>query len=470
MIALASSIQKPVFVGPLAPWILKYFATGVEKQIKALPSHVDFREWNEWKQVLAQWQQHETATRLKPADHAAAMFTLGRLVRGRFAGSDQAHMRKHDGMQRNLQDAPEFANMLTALRSAAHTLTGSQVSAAMVGLGDIHEDLAFIFPSKPKQSQKLIMEVIDSLVSRHVKLLSPSAKHKVCDQTIANMLFSLSNLNMYVEDVFRAGSSELARRLMRSPEEFHFKHMSQWIFAALNVDYNSSDFEVNAIKQFPKTQWAVQDDLRLVAFCAALVCLRSPDPLLSHVLEEINERPRDILSKLSAGILYSLHQVRILTECEPRLSQGRLSQSLAKRLQTLVVSKCSSSQSVSKFEAAFQKTLRQLGVAFQSSPLVKYNLRADYRCTFRGHRLLLEVDGPSHFLVRPMERRRCKTVLKGRMFAAIGEQLVSVPYWVLSPPEKYVPEKASGKISSYSIDAAALERLMLQQLAGHKST
>lgn len=206
----------------------------------------------------------------------------------------------------------------------------------------------------------------------------------------------------------------------------------------------------------------------LATLASVLLSLQSPDPLLATVLDEIDRRPPTELLQLRAQALYPLHIVRILSENEAALTSGRLSKLVADTLQQLVVSKCSSINRVSKLESQFKQALTDACVAFECNTKIQYNISADFMCEVGGETFCLEVNGPSHYLVSPMQRPRGKSTLKVRTFRAIGVKLVVVPYWIVSPPQSYVPENKSGRIPQYAINHDTLMQLIATQLASDR--
>lgn len=222
--------------------------------------------------------------------------------------------------------------------------------------------------------------------------------------------------------------------------------------------------EVAAIQAYPRSAWASEGVHRLVALASNLLVLKESDPLLGEVISEINGRPKTELEKLTPGILYPLHVLRILSENEIGLTAGRLRGDISSIVQDLVNQKCGAIQRVSQFEAAFQGALTQMGAKVQRSAKAKYGLSIDYLCKYKSWKFCVEVNGPSHYLVEPKHRPRGKTTLKMRTFAAMKVKFVSIPYWVVSPPEKYVPAALSGRVPTYSINPSTLQRELLNAL------
>lgn len=434
---------------------------------------VNFAALRDWRDILETWHQHSATLTL--SDHAAALFRLGRAVRGRFAGTDVAHLKNHDSMQRGLQNQAAFHALLKEILQSASLLTVSQTSAALLGLGDTHEDLAFMFPSLPLAYRQLLLELTCALAGRQLgHLMSSGEAHEGCyadTRGLAHTLFALSNLNIFDEVIFRKSSQELAKRLRTSPIAFDAGYFNQWLFACFNVRYEIAEEDAEAVRHYPKSMWAARDTSRLVSLAASLLAVPSPDPLLAQVLQEIDIRPLEHVAALAPGLLYPLHVVRLLSEREPGLTVGRLAPASAKLLRDLVSSKCSLIQRVSRFEAEFHQALKGAGVQLHTDAggQGKEFISADYWCELEGRQFCLEVNGPSHYLVSPARQPRGKTTLKARVFAAMRERLVMVPYWLFSPPEAYMSERESGEILKYSIDSDALRKEIVSQLDARRT-
>ena len=81
--------------------------------------------------------------------------------------------------------------------------------------------------------QELVMTLVQELCLQRSEQLK-SCVH-VDTQGVTNMLFALSNLNIFNEIVFSESSKELAKRLRGHPNEFNPKSMNQWARASGRV-------------------------------------------------------------------------------------------------------------------------------------------------------------------------------------------------------------------------------------------
>jgi len=72
------------------------------------------------------------------------------------------------------------------------------------------------------------------------------------------------------------------------------------------------------------------------------------------------------------------------------------------------------------------QTLVSLGASVQEEVVLEEGYSLDLVVDWRGERLAVEVDGPSHFVGREPNGA---TLLKRRQLEHFGWWLVSVPYW-----------------------------------------
>lgn len=378
--------------------------------------------------MLSAWKLHQVS--LTAGDHVAALFNLGRAVRGRFAGHDLAHVRKHDSMQRGLHCHADFKSLLEAVHQAAPTLSPRQTTAALVGLGDVHEDMAFLFPVLPLEYRRLVLKLLATLTK---KMTKQPLVH-LDTRGIANLLCALNNLGVYWEPVFRRSSAELAARLRNSPADFSLPDLRQWLFACFGVQYKLPPEDASAVRHFPQERWASESFRGLVSLASVFATLPEPDPMLLCVLRTIGSRPPEHLTKLQPGLLASLHAVSILSEYEPGFTAGRLPEALALRLRDLVDERCLSIQRVSRLEHYVRAALTAAGVRVldgSGSGRGPAGVSVDFMCDLAGCTFCLEVNGPSHYLAVPARRPRGRTALKARLLAALGTRVVVVPYWLV---------------------------------------
>jgi len=80
----------------------------------------------------------------------------------------------------------------------------------------------------------------------------------------------------------------------------------------------------------------------------------------------------------------------------------------------------------SRLQRDVAKALASLGAPVQEEKVLEEGYRLDLVVDWRGERLAVEVDGPSHFVGRVPTGA---TLLKRRQLRHFGWRLVSVPYW-----------------------------------------
>ena len=80
----------------------------------------------------------------------------------------------------------------------------------------------------------------------------------------------------------------------------------------------------------------------------------------------------------------------------------------------------------SRLQRDVAKALASLGASVQEEKVLEEGFSLDLVVDWRGERLAVEVDGPSHFVGRVLTGA---TLLKRRQLRHFGWRLVSVPYW-----------------------------------------
>lgn len=214
--------------------------------------------------------------------------------------------------------------------------------------------------------------------------------------------------------------------------------LRQWLLACNGVNH-SLDEHAHEICQYPEHCWRDEEHSRLHQLAGALAFLSRPEPLLGQVLAQVNARPPSQIGERSKAVaLYGLQAVRLLTERGALPCTTKLHAPLAGSLDYWLERKAGQVRRTSQLEATLGAALAQSGLAPVQDVTIGHGLSADFRCMANstvGARGLffLEVDGPSHFCVRPHTRPRGRTVLKRRLFEALGHRLVSIPYWHFGP-------------------------------------
>lgn len=215
--------------------------------------------------------------------------------------------------------------------------------------------------------------------------------------------------------------------------------LRQWLLACNSVNH-SLDEHASAIAQFPAYAWRKEEHGRLHQLAGALAFLQQPDPLLSAVLAEINSRPAGQIGNSSKTVtLYGLQAIHLLSSHGALRTAGRLDAHHASTLGHWLEKKSELVRRQSQLESVIAAALQESGLQPVQDVTIGHGLSADFRClansTVGGRHgiFYVEVDGPSHFCVRPRARPRGRTVLKRRIIEAMGHKLVSIPYWHVGP-------------------------------------
>eukprot|EP00439_Symbiodinium_sp_Y106_P014265 s2843_g2.t1 len=358
-------------------------------------------------------------------DHVAALYHLGRLTRGRGTSENKAGWERHDAMQFGLQDEPAFADLLEAVREAIPSLEQKGLSRVLMGLGDTHEDLPFAHATTPDAHLQRVVAVAEAACLRLQAFWKEATSEDLDDRDLGFPLFALSRLAIYSEDTFAVGSAHLAAKIRG---ELPAAALRQWLLACNSVNHSLAEHETPIAAYKPSGGWGQEEDSRLHQMAGALVVFRNPDPLLADVLLEVLRRPANQMKSSKAVALYGLQAVRLLSE------------------------------------ALGGEALQRCGFEPVHDVLAGPGLSADFRCLRRGRSFFVEVDGPSHFCVRPFWRPRGRTVLKRRLFACLGYPLVSVPYWLAAAPGAYARRDLPARPPSLEAGQEEIERLVTRQL------
>ncbi|CAE8635945.1 unnamed protein product [Polarella glacialis] len=414
--------------------------------------------------ILRTWRE----TPSPQADqHVAALFNLGRATRGRGAGESRADWERHDAMQLGLQDDPAFAELLMALRDAIPSLAPKGLSRLLMGLGDTHEDLPFAHPTTPPEHMKLLLSVVEVACERLLSTWAEGDPHLHDDRDLGFPLFALSRLGLYNEEIFNRASALLSLKLTTSEQSsapLAVEGLRQWLLACNNVNHSLAEHEGAIARYRPQAPWQDEEGSRLHQLAGTLAFLVRPDPLLGEVLREVNRRPASQLQASKAVALYGLQAVRLLTENGALQTEERLDAALAEQLDYWLEEKTRRVHRSSQLENAVGTALSRSGFQPAQDVTVGHGLSADFRCSRRGQSFFVEVDGPSHFCVRPPWRPRGRTLLKRRIFASLGHDLVSVPYWVAAAPGAYARRGDQSRRPDLDADHEELGELISEQL------
>ena len=333
-----------------------------------------------------------------------------------------------------------------------------------MGLGDIHEDLPFGHPTTPQEQLQRLFGLVDATCGR---LLS-SWTDEVDDRDLGFPLFALSRMGIYHQDLFQEASMRLSMRLS-GLNGLPTQGLRQWLLACNSMNHSLSSHAVAIAGYEPLVPWEREEDSRLHQMAGALAFLPSPNPLLDRVLTEIASRPVAQLQKSKAVALYGLHVVHLLIASGCLVSRVRLPEPLAQALSRTLEQKSRVVRRCSRLEDVLGQALTASGYEVRHDVLAAPGLSADFKCEGKGS-FYLEVDGPSHFCVRPFWRRRGRALLKQRVFASQGWPLVSIPYWIAAPPGAYARRDVPGRPPHLEVKQEELKQLVEEQLdAWHAS-
>jgi len=127
--------------------------------------------------------------------------------------------------------------------------------------------------------------------------------------------------------------------------------------------------------------------------------------------------------KFSIENLCQLHQWRLWYASERGCSDRLPGAALMARCDAAFRA---SEVTVSRLQTQVAETLVSLGASVQEEVVLEEGYSLDLVVNWRGERLAVEVDGPSHFVGREPTGA---TLLKRRQLEHFGWRLVSVPYW-----------------------------------------
>lgn len=341
-----------------------------------------------------------------------------------------------------------------------------------MGLGDTHEDLPFVHNRTKPEYLQLLFSVVEATCARLLELWSQTETPD--DRDLGFPLFALSRLGIYKEDVFGAASALLVSKLIvdrglqasatgLASQQLSAEALRQWLLACNSVDFSLLEHEKSIAGYTYPRPIREEDDSRLHQLAGALVFLKDPDPLMTTVLEEINRRDENQFKDSKAVALYGLQAARLFTERGVMDIKARLTPGHVERFEFYLEEKTSKVRRVSHLEHEVGDALERLSLNPDHNVVVGHGFSADFRCSRDGVNFFVEVDGPSHFCVRPPWRPRGRTRLKQRLFEALGLRLVSVPYWLVSSPGAYGYRGASQR-PSLDPNLEELEHHILQQV------
>lgn len=339
----------------------------------------------------------------------------------------------------------------------------SMLSGVLMGLGDTHEDLPFGHTTTPSDHLQLLFSVVDAACAKLLATWSAIPSASLDDRDLGFPLFALSRLGIYNEEVFTIASALLASKLKGKPM-LPAQGLRQWLLACNSLCHSLAEHSCSIGAYEPAESWAKEEDSRLHQMAGALAHLPNPDPLLSNILHEVIRRPVSSLHASKAVALYGLQVVHLLSKAGCLQSDVHLPSEHSMELDKTLEQKSKVVRRSSFLENVLGQTLAKCGFEPCHDVVVSPGLSADFQCTLDGQRFFVEVDGPSHFCVRPFWRPRGRTVLKQRVFASQGWPLVSLPYWIASPPGAYARRGLPAKRPNLEASEKEVKELVLDQL------
>ncbi|CAK9089906.1 unnamed protein product [Durusdinium trenchii] len=367
-------------------------------------------------------------------------------------------------MQLGLQDDELFAELLSAIEEAIPELDQKGLSRVLMGLGDTHEDLPFGHSTTPQEHLQRLFSLVEAACA---KLLSdweaPAAS--LDDRDLGFPLFALSRLGIYNQEVFDTASRLLTSKLSGQPP-LPVQGLRQWLLACNSLSHSLTQHAEAITAYEPPQPWTSEEDSRLHQMAGALAHLPDPNPLLANVLQEVIRRPASQLRSSKAVALYGLQVVRLLIEAGCVPSTVSFPAELGRELDHSLEQKSKVVRRCSHLENKVGHVLTNCGFEPRHDVVPRAGLSADFFCHWEAKKIsfFLEVDGPSHFCVRPFWRRRGRAVLKQRVFASQGWPLVSIPYWIAAPPGAYARRGGPRKMPSLELNEEEVKQTIAEQL------
>ena len=385
-----------------------------------------------------------------------------------------------------------------------------------MGLGDTHEDLPFGHGTTPQEHLQRLFGVVEAACARLLSDWAEVSPAALDDRDLGFPLFALSRLGIYNQEVFEAASTLLASKL-GGQQPLAVQGLRQWLLAcnSLNHSLVQHTWAIGAYK--PSQPWTHEEDSRLHQMAGAVAYLPDPNPLLADVLREVIKRPVSQLRASKAVALYGLQVVRLLSEAGCLPSEVQFPPELGRELDRSLEVKSKVVRRCSHLENIVGNTLSKCGFEPRHDVVLSPGLSADFLCHWEDRKISFyleahwcfgflepislgdrfkplvcshqkttfltktwhlapscpEVDGPSHFCVRPFWRRRGRTVLKQRVFASQGWPLVSIPYWIAAPPGSYARRGLPKRPPCLEAAAEEVKQTIQEQLemweSGHGS-
>ena len=332
-----------------------------------------------------------------------------------------------------------------------------------MGLGDTHEDLPFGHATTPNVHLRRLFAVVEGTCARLLSTWTGVPSASLDDRDLGFPLFALSRLGIYDEEVFQTASGLLAAKLGEDPP-LPTQGLRQWLLACNSLNHSLAEFSESIAGYTPSESWVKEEDSRLHQMAGALAHLSTPDPLLSNVIGEVIDRPPSHLQGSKAVALYGLKVVDLLSKAGCLQSDAQLPPEHSRVLDQALEQKSKVVRRASHLENVLGNALSRCGFEPYQDVVVSPGLSADFQCTVNGNSFFVEVEGPSHFCVRPFWRPRGRAVLKQRVFASQGWPLLSVPYWIAAPPGAYIRRGLPGRPPSLEVSEKELKDLVREQL------
>eukprot|EP00971_Amphidinium_carterae_P157441 3121269-Amphidinium_carterae.1 len=126
------------------------------------------------REVLERWADQRSNPHFDSSGHVAALYSIGRAVRGRSAAEEIEDWHKHDARQRDLQCNPTFGALLSTLHTVIkeEEVPQRRVVRTLSALADTHEDFPFASSSMPPAHRQRVLE-LRRVALAHALLIVP---------------------------------------------------------------------------------------------------------------------------------------------------------------------------------------------------------------------------------------------------------------------------------------------------------
>jgi hypothetical protein len=269
-------------------------------------------------------------------------------------------------------------------------------------------------------------------------------------QDLANTAWAFATAGHSAPALFNAIAAEAALRM----GEFNPQALvsTAWAFAKAG-HADPGLFDAIAAEAAPRLGEFNPQALANMAWSFAVADTLSSAALIGFFGQDFGRRCNVLSDSFSDEGLCQLHQWWLWYARERGQTAGLPCYDFLQRCR---VAFTASDARTSSFQRQVGSTLPSLGLYPQEEVLTEEGYSLDFVVEWRGQRVAIEVDGPSHFVGR---KPTGATMLKRRQLRHLGWHLVSVPYWEWDELAKAPAEVAE---STHRIDA--LKKLTTHRL------